>query len=727
MSVSKVKPKVAKSHDIKHKFVRTTSYEGKNFGPFAGATFMGLNFRPDEVVSAIQKELRRNNAEGAYLWIINMMASGSIERAWGRLLVIASEDISIGNPYLSAELWKMYSRYKEIRKEKEKLYKQSVVLKNILQRPIFELRNNLEIRTLLCKATLLVSNSYKIRIADHIPKVYFKSRERNDWNIWAGMQEYPIYKNFSEDPIILLDRLKDLLQNGLIAVQNGENPIELEKEAFDIAGYLFQLGTINKKTKHKFLCKNKKNKQVSCTNVIWDDILSVSQSHSNQYFRNEIQALYNIFKVRENSSDDKKLPFIHAILLFFRNIDWNKAVEAINRELRDGSLTKLCEKLNDSIIKGVLDGSHGLTSVPEYALDKHTKRGKRGKDNLSLTKQFLYDELAGLEPKLNLKDIYQEKAFELEIKRKNIELNIPPDLDIPPGLEETVIQLMKIGKKDKSHLIKCIQEAGLFTKELYGIPIKVITEEQRNDIQKLPHAQLKAGKHKRVVYVNDEVVIKGPYKISDDSFITNLIYTEVAGLVEKKLFGEDSHYSILPWSVILNYGGEYYLVAPNVGKPLNKDDIEIRSSTMEKDQKIIKRGAFINRILDVNANKLTKEQIKAILKHLYIRYILGIGDSGLHNILIREDTKKSGKLIVGNDLEEKRGPIKDPTKHLNLLFRGSGPRKEFKDLFDDNKLIQNILKRKNNKSKILEIAGLSDAINVDEIIKRIETFEECKK
>ena len=702
-------------------FTRTTSDAGKNFGPFGGATFMGLNFRPDEVISAIQKELRRNNAEEAYMWIINMMASGSIERVWGRLLVIASEDISIGNPYLSAELWTLYARYREIRKELEKSFKQGI----IEERPVFFLRNIPEIRELLCKATMLVSNSFKTRITDHIPKIYFKSRDRNDWHTWADMPEYPIYTEHivNKDPMILINRLTELLIKGIDAMKEDRNTIDLEKEAFDIAGYLFQLGTKNKKTKYKFLCKNNKNKEVSCTDIIWGNILSIILSHPNKYFKNEIQSLYNIFKVREDSMDDKKLPFIHAILLFFRYIDWNKAVADINREIDDGTLSKLCNKLNEIVTKRVL--YHVMTGVPPYAIDKHTKRGKRGKDDLTLTKQFLYDELEGLNPKLKFNDIYQDKAFELEIKRKNLEASIPSGLHIPSGLEDTVIQLLKVGKKDKSHLIRCIQEAGLLKKELYGVPIKFITEEKRNDIQKLPHAQLKAGKHKRVVYVGDEVVIKGPYKIRDKSFIHNLMYTGSAELVEKTLFNEDKHHSILPWNLILNYGGEYYLVAKNIGKSINEEDIEIKSSTIEKDQKIIKRGAFINRIQDIDAHKLNKEQIKAILKHLYIRYILGIGDSGLHNILKREDTKTTGRLIVGNDLEERRGSISNMNDCLKLLFRGSGPKKEYKILFNH---YMSILKGKNNEFNIMRIADKLDdyGINFNDVVDKIKLFEKCK-
>ena len=73
---------------------------------------------------------------------------------------------------------------------------------------------------------------------------------------------------------------------------------------------------------------------------------------------------------------------------------------------------------------------------------------------------------------MKFNDIYQDKAFELEIKRKNMESSIPSSLKIPPGLEDIVIQLLNIGEKDKSHLIRCIQEAGLLQNQV-PVPVSV--------------------------------------------------------------------------------------------------------------------------------------------------------------------------------------------------------------------------------------------------------------
>ena len=52
---------------------------------------------------------------------------------------------------------------------------------------------------------------------------------------------------------------------------------------------------------------------------------------------------------------------------------------------------------------------------------------------------------------------------------------------------------------------------------------------------------------------------------------------------------------------------------------------------------------------------MTDDIKSAALQHLYFRFLLDIGDSGTHNVLIREDYDSTGRLIAGIDLEERRG------------------------------------------------------------------------
>jgi hypothetical protein len=50
-----------------------------------------------------------------------------------------------------------------------------------------------------------------------------------------------------------------------------------------------------------------------------------------------------------------------------------------------------------------------------------------------------------------------------------------------------------------------------------------------------------------------------------------------------------------------------------------------------------------------------------------LRFLLGIGDSGTYNVLIREDNDSTERLIAGIDLEDRRGNGKKK-RRLDLLF-----------------------------------------------------------
>ena len=65
----------------------------------------------------------------------------------------------------------------------------------------------------------------------------------------------------------------------------------------------------------------------------------------------------------------------------------------------------------------------------------------------------------------------------------------------------------------------------------------------------------------------------------------------------------------------------------------------------------------------------------ATLQHLYLRFLLDIGDTGTHNILKRDDHDSDGRLIAGIDLEETRG-IKDKKRRLDHFFKREASKKQ---------------------------------------------------
>lgn len=73
------------------------------------------DFPADEVISALQKEIRRGNTENAALLAYEMLITSAELEAylWGRLQVISVEDVGYGNlnaPILIETLFQMHSR-----------------------------------------------------------------------------------------------------------------------------------------------------------------------------------------------------------------------------------------------------------------------------------------------------------------------------------------------------------------------------------------------------------------------------------------------------------------------------------------------------------------------------------------------------------------------------------------------------------------------------------------
>ena len=66
-----------------------------------------------EVLSALQKSIRRGLEEDALFWATELYLSGYEIQAWRRLCIIASEDIGLANPPAFTEVRNLYLEWKE--------------------------------------------------------------------------------------------------------------------------------------------------------------------------------------------------------------------------------------------------------------------------------------------------------------------------------------------------------------------------------------------------------------------------------------------------------------------------------------------------------------------------------------------------------------------------------------------------------------------------------------
>lgn len=72
-----------------------------------------------EVISALQKSIRRGLEEDAMYWAAEMYHSGFDQALWKRLRIIGSEDVGLAEPLLPATLHALHSSYFDIKKGKE--------------------------------------------------------------------------------------------------------------------------------------------------------------------------------------------------------------------------------------------------------------------------------------------------------------------------------------------------------------------------------------------------------------------------------------------------------------------------------------------------------------------------------------------------------------------------------------------------------------------------------
>jgi replication-associated recombination protein RarA len=75
-----------------------------------------------EVVSALQKCIRRGQVDDALYWAVDMYLTGYDEYAWKRLRIMASEDVGPAEPNLPATIAALYSTYSDLKKKKDETH-----------------------------------------------------------------------------------------------------------------------------------------------------------------------------------------------------------------------------------------------------------------------------------------------------------------------------------------------------------------------------------------------------------------------------------------------------------------------------------------------------------------------------------------------------------------------------------------------------------------------------
>jgi hypothetical protein len=185
----------------------------------------------------------------------------------------------------------------------------------------------------------------------------------------------------------------------------------------------------------------------------------------------------------------------------------------------------------------------------------------------------------------------------------------------------------------------------------------------------LPLAQNRTSSNKAFVYVRGNEIIKGPYPSHSLKLLNNLRYPYLIQALEASASLPPCRLGALAWQKLLRAGGSgprsYYLAAGNVGQPEQLRTVE-SSTRIDANFRLAERGSFVERVSEREKVKrggryerhpdFDEEVAVASLQHLYFRFLLDVGDSGTHNILMRADRATSGRPIAGIDFDEQRSP-----------------------------------------------------------------------
>jgi hypothetical protein len=237
---------------------------------------------------------------------------------------------------------------------------------------------------------------------------------------------------------------------------------------------------------------------------------------------------------------------------------------------------------------------------------------------------------------------------------------------------------------------------------------------EQKRIERLPKAQLKTAIWKKYIHVDHlDFVYKGPYALCDVKFYRNLQIIPAIKYLENLLniaYGCIVSNSCMDWIELLRckHDNSYYLVAKKIGRDLTEGEL---CTQFGEDVFILKRNSFCSRVSDLEKTKPFSEKISLqILKHLYLRFLLNIGDSGTHNILFDSYQDK----IVGIDFDE-MGTNLFRFKISECLFKRNGYL--YESFFDKMKVFTSVL---NNCEEVMQLETIG--VDTKDLNSRIVHF-----
>lgn len=624
-------------------------YQGsftKSIGKYIDSDGIEIECQFDVIKSAIQKYIRRGELVKTYQFLClgflfalssKPKAKGMITNLINRLRVITLEDIGIGNYQMIEIVDKLLIEFYQTRVDwVQRLCILMTIVKNLVE-------------------------SKKIRLASWVKSIYDVPISRINPKFPHKSEAKEIYQYLIDNNLDLYNQTDDSLEKGDLS-------------------YFMTISNIY---------HGPKIKREEELEKVWKKLEDMTR---NTYLEKPIVILKQWQKPVKYGTQllnfpelESNLPIFQAILLVL-NIDQlqQQTIPKISRLER-----QLVEDWVFSFFVGLLNNQPLL--IDNYVLDIHTRIGRnRGATKLDFAEQgsIVTNAYYGkyTESQINrFIGFYQiNKLVDSgQINLENYQTKIPEMCSGTQTSKDTSLTQLR-------NLSDIIGESSDFFHQYQSeIPLYTLDTNQYQDlVRNQILGQMPIGR-KMMTYIFQDYVVKGPYLLENQKFQLNLKNTKALSLLEKEYKIKEKNKSCIPWSSILKKKDKYYLVNKNMGSsnfkidktPNTKDETKLQK--IESGQwTIIARGSMVNRASEIDP---TREQGIAIMQHLYFRFILGIGDTPLVNILI---CHKKPQLIVGIDMEEKPIKYRKYDTRIDTLFeRGSKKTKQKYQIYLDEIVI----------------------------------------
>jgi len=315
-------------------------------------------------------------------------------------------------------------------------------------------------------------------------------------------------------------------------------------------------------------------------------------------------------------------------------------------------------KKSEGLIKFAQDGSFIKNECKDYLNEEYRKIYIEFKEVLENHMKIKKNPI----PEINL---LKSPIKPIEFKNDDLELLNLLENSLPDPIPAQQPSNFEISEKP--------QNSGTeFSLKNIKKPLEKISADFDLKIQNFPRAQLKTASFKKSVFVDKNLVYKGKFSKNDTNFILTLTQEKAMEILEiSELKLPKITFDKVLKIVQVDEKDEFYLVFQNHGN-LENAKIEIMSSKIEQNVKIIQRESLVDRISELDIKgKLSENEKIIVLQHLYVQFIIGCGDYGPHNII-----KSKNNEILGIDMECRRLKQDLPTKIENLMKKPSKERIE---------------------------------------------------